>query len=54
MNHNEIVTFLWTVADLIRDAFKPSKYQDVVLPLTELRQLDGLQNLDPQLRKVAA
>ncbi|MCX7030667.1 MAG: class I SAM-dependent DNA methyltransferase, partial [Spirochaetes bacterium] len=40
MNHGEIVTFLWGVADLIRDTFKRGKYQDVILPLTVLRRLD--------------
>lgn len=73
MNHGEIVSFLWGVADLIRDTFKRGKYQDVILPLTVLRRLDcvlspskqkvlakqaqlkdrKLENLDPQLRKVA-
>src|SRR5437868_1246469 len=40
MNHGEIVSFLWGVADLIRDTFKRGKYQDVILPLTVLRRLD--------------
>src|SRR5438067_5204785 len=40
MNHGEIVSFLWGVADLIRDTFKRGKYQDVILPLTILRRLD--------------
>ena len=40
MNHREIVSFLWGVADLIRDTFKRGKYQDVILPLTVLRRLD--------------
>src|SRR5437016_14559906 len=39
MNHSEIVSFLWGVADLIRDTFKRGKYQDVILPLTVLRRL---------------
>ena len=39
MNHGEIVSFLWGVADLIRDTFKRGKYQDVILPLTVLRRL---------------
>ena len=34
MNHSEIVSFLWGVADLIRDTFKRGKYQDVILPLS--------------------
>ena len=40
MNHGQIVSFLWGVADLIRDSFKRGKYQDVILPLTVLRRLD--------------
>src|SRR5215218_7292962 len=35
-----MVSFLWGVADLIRDTFKRGKYQDVILPLTVLRRLD--------------
>jgi type I restriction enzyme M protein len=40
LNHSEIVSFIWGVADLIRDTFKRGKYQDVILPLTVLRRLD--------------
>jgi len=40
VHHSEIVSFLWGVADLIRDTFKRGKYQDVILPLTVLRRLD--------------
>ena len=40
MNHSELVSFIWGVADLIRDTFKRGKYQDVILPLTVLRRLD--------------
>jgi type I restriction enzyme M protein len=40
MNHSEIVSFIWGVADLIRDTFNRSKYQDVVLPITVLRRID--------------
>jgi hypothetical protein len=40
VNHSQIVSFLWGVADLLRDTFKRSKYQDVILPLTVLRRLD--------------
>lgn len=50
MNHSEIVSFLWGVADLIRDTFKRGKYQDVVLPLTVLRRLDCV--LAPTKEKV--
>ncbi len=40
MNHSQIVSFIWGIADLIRDSFKRGKYQDVILPLTVLRRLD--------------
>ncbi len=39
-NFSERANFIWSVADLIRDAFKRSKYQDVILPLTVLRRID--------------
>jgi type I restriction enzyme M protein len=50
MNHSEIVSFIWGVADLIRDTFKRGKYQDVILPLTVLRRLDCV--LAPTKEKV--
>jgi len=50
MNHGEIVSFIWGVADLIRDVFKRGKYQDVILPLTVLRRLDCV--LAPTKEKV--
>jgi type I restriction enzyme M protein len=40
VSYSEIVSFLWGIADLIRDTFKRGKYQDVILPLTVLRRLD--------------
>jgi type I restriction enzyme M protein len=50
VNHGEIVSFVWGVADLIRDTFKRGKYQDVILPLTVLRRLDCV--LSPTKAKV--
>jgi type I restriction enzyme M protein len=52
VNHSEIVSFLWGVADLIRDTFKRGKYQDVIIPLTVLRRLDCV--LAPTKPKVRA
>ena len=55
MNHSQIVSFLWGVADLIRDTFKRGKYQDVILPLTVLRRLDSvLAPTKPQVLEVQA
>ena len=50
MTHSEIVSFIWSVADLIRDTFKRGKYQDVILPLTVLRRLDCV--MEPTRGKV--
>jgi type I restriction enzyme M protein len=36
----ENTSFIWSVADLIRDAFRRSKYQDIILPFTVLRRID--------------
>jgi type I restriction enzyme M protein len=52
MNHSEIVSFLWGVADLIRDKFKRGQYQNVILPLTVLRRIDCV--LAPTKQKVLA
>jgi len=52
VNHSEVVSFLWSVADLIRDTFKRGKYQDIILPLTVLRRLDCV--LAPTKGKVLA
>ncbi len=49
-NFSEKVNFIWSIADLIRDAFKRSKYQDVILPLTVLRRIDCV--LEPTKQNV--
>ncbi|MCL5952077.1 MAG: type I restriction-modification system subunit M [Chloroflexi bacterium] len=46
----ESAQFLWAVAELLRDSFKRSKYQDVILPLTVLRRIDCV--LQPTKEKV--
>jgi type I restriction enzyme M protein len=38
--HNQVVEFLWQIAELLRDAFKKSEHQNVILPFTVLRRLD--------------
>ena len=49
-NHGEVVSFIWGVADLIRDSFKRGHYQDVILPFTVLRRIDAV--LAPTKQKV--
>ncbi len=39
-NFSDKANFIWSIADLIRDAFRRSKYQDVILPFTVLRRID--------------
>jgi hypothetical protein len=42
VDHGQAVSFIWSVADLLRDSFKRGKYQDVILPLTVLRRIDSV------------
>ena len=51
-NHQQIVNFIWGIANLLRDDFKRAKYQDVILPLTVLRRLDcALEKTKPNVLK---
>lgn len=38
--HGQLVSFIWSVADLLRGDYKQSEYGRVILPLTILRRLD--------------
>jgi type I restriction enzyme M protein len=49
-NFGDKVSFIWSIADLIRDTFKRGKYQDVILPFTVLRRLDCV--LEPTKEEV--
>ncbi len=52
MNHNfqEKVSFIWSIADLLRGDYKQAEFQDVILPLTVLKRLDDV--LEPTKEKV--
>ena len=39
-NFQDKVSFIWSVADLLRGPYRPNQYKDVMLPLTVLRRLD--------------
>ena len=43
-------SFIWSVADLIRDTFNRGKYKDVILPFTMLRRVDMV--LEPTRQRV--
>jgi len=49
-NFSEKVSFIWSVADLLRGPYKPHQYGRVILPLTVLRRLDCV--LEPTKQKV--
>jgi len=40
MSHNETVSFIWQVAELLRGHYHPNQYRYVMLPLIVLRRLD--------------
>jgi len=41
--HNQIVSFIWGIADdVLRDVFVRGKYRDIILPFTVLRRIDVL------------
>ncbi|MBR3946130.1 MAG: SAM-dependent DNA methyltransferase [Bacteroidales bacterium] len=42
-NNNQIVSFIWAIADdVLRDVFLRGQYRDVILPMVVLRRLDAL------------
>jgi type I restriction enzyme M protein len=49
--HNQIVNFIWSIADdVLRDVYVRGKYRDVILPMTVIRRIDCL--LEPTKDKV--
>jgi type I restriction enzyme M protein len=49
---NEKVSFIWSIAELLRGPYKPGQYGEVILPMTVLRRLDCV--LEPTKDKVLA
>ncbi|MDP9397144.1 MAG: type I restriction-modification system subunit M, partial [Actinomycetota bacterium] len=41
-SHRTLVSFIWSVADLLRGDYRQSEYGRVILPLTVLRRLDAV------------
>lgn len=52
MNHQNLSSFIWSVADLLRGDYKQSDYGKVILPFTVLRRLNCV--LEPTKPKVLA
>jgi hypothetical protein len=50
VNHQNLSSFIWSVADLLRGDYKQSDYGNVILPFTVLRRLDCV--LEPTKAKV--
>ncbi len=51
-NFGDKVSFIWSVADLLRGPYRPNQFKDVMLPMTVLRRLDCV--LEPTKDKVHA
>lgn len=50
-----LASFIWSVADLLRGDYRPADYGTVILPFTVLRRLDCvLEKTKPEVLKVAA
>jgi type I restriction enzyme M protein len=39
-NHSQYISFIWSIAEILRGNYKQSDYGKVVLPFTVLRRLD--------------
>ena len=52
--HNQIVSFIWSIADdCLRDVYVRGKYRDVILPMTVIRRLDAvLENTKDAVREM--
>ena len=51
-NFNDKVSFIWSVANLLRGPYHPNQYKDIMLPMTVLRRLDCV--LEPTKDKLLA
>jgi type I restriction enzyme M protein len=51
-NHQELVGFIWSIADKLRGPYLPPQYRKVMLPLIVLRRLDAV--LEPTKAAVLA
>ena len=49
-NHQELVGFIWSIADKLRGPYRPPQYRRVMLPLIVLRRLDAV--LEPTKKAV--
>ena len=41
-NHQDLVGFIWSIADKLRGPYRPPQYRRVMLPLIVLRRLDAV------------
>lgn len=41
-HHQELVGFIWSIADKLRGPYRPPQYRRVMLPLIVLRRLDAV------------
>ena len=50
MDHHQISSFIWQIADLLRGPYRPPQYERVILPMTVLRRFDCV--LEPTKQRV--
>jgi type I restriction enzyme M protein len=49
--HNQIVNFIWNIADdCLQDIYRRGEYRNIILPITVIRRLDAV--LEPTKQKV--
>ena len=46
MNNNNLASFIWSIANLLRGPYTQDDYKDVILPMTVLRRLDCVLEKD--------
>jgi type I restriction enzyme M protein len=49
-SHQDLIGFIWTIADKLRGPYRPPQYRRVMLPLIVLRRLDAV--LEPTKQAV--
>ena len=40
--HNQFASFIWSIANILRDYYARGRYRDIILPMVVVRRLDAL------------
>ncbi|MGZ9800240.1 type I restriction-modification system subunit M [Mycoplasma sp. AC1221] len=41
IEHNKLISFIWSIAESLRDVYKRGKYKDIILPMIVIRRFDA-------------